>query len=171
MCSCHDDDDTSGDTSSSVYAVYQTYSWSYIFFSEQLSLGFSFCHLSCVAKCLSGVIFFLIYSLVVKLIGLPSFVVSIITSTIGAVVLSRSAAAAIPDLGRLIATQTVMSLVASTYFTTKWWLARHDLLNDDNRSNASLNEVLLAFDDGRAIVRLSPAILVTVAILGELTFV
>jgi hypothetical protein len=170
MCSCHDDD-TSGDASSSVYAAYQTYSWSYIFFSEQLSLGFSFCHLSCVAKGLSGAIFFLIYSLGMKLIGLPSFVTSIFTSTFGAVVLFRSAAAAIPDFGRLIATQSAMSLLASAYFTAKWWLARRNLLKDDNASHASLNEVLLAFDDGRAMVRLSPAILVIVAILGELTFV
>jgi hypothetical protein len=171
MCSCHEDDDSSGDASSSVYAAYKTHSWSYIFFSEQLSLGFSFCHLSCVAKGLSGVIFFLVYSIVVKLVGLPSFVTTVITSTIGAVVLSRSAVAAITDLGRLIATQTVMSLLASAYFTTKWWLARRDLLKDDIQSNASLNEVLLAFDDGRAMVRLSPAILVIVAVLGELTFV
>jgi hypothetical protein len=124
-----------------------------------------------VAKGLSGVIFFLVYSLGMKLIGLPSFVTSIITSTFGAVVLSRSAAAAIPDLGRLIATQSAMSLLASTYFTAKWWLARRNLLKDDNASHASLNEVLLAFDDGRAMVRLSPAILVIVAILGKLTFV
>jgi hypothetical protein len=170
MCSCHADD-TGVDVSSTVYAAYQTYSWPYIFFSEQLSLGFSFCHLSCVAKGLSVVIFFLIYSLSMKLIGLPSYVTSIITSTFGAVVLFRSVAAAIPDLGRLIATQSAMSLLASAYFTTKWWLARRNLLKDDNASHASLNEVLLAFDDGRAMVRLSPAILVIVSILGELTFV
>jgi hypothetical protein len=111
------------------------------------------------------------YSLVVKLIGLPSFVTSIITSTFGAVVLSRSAAAVIPDLGRLIATQSAMSLLASAYFTTKWWLARRNLLKDGSPSHTSLNDVLLAFDDGRAMVRLSPAILVIVAISGELTFI
>jgi hypothetical protein len=170
MCSCHDDDDTSRDTSSSVYAAYQTYSWTYFFFSDQLRLGFSFCHLSCAAKGFSTVIFFLAYSLGMKLIGLPSCVATVITSTLGAVVLFRSAAAAIPDIGRLIVTQTVMSLLASAYFATKWWLARRDLLKGDNPSHTSLNEVLLAFDDGRAMVRLSPAILVIVAILGELRF-
>jgi hypothetical protein len=64
-----------------------------------------------------------------------------------------------------------MSLLASAYFTTKWWSARRDLRNDGNPSNASINEILLAFDDARAVVRLSPAILVIVAILGELSFV
>jgi hypothetical protein len=171
MCSCHDDDDTSGDTPISVYTAYQAYSWSYFFFSDQLGLGFSFCHLSCVAKGFGRVMFVLVYTLGMKLISLPSCVATAITSTLGAVVISRSAVAAIPDLGRLIATQTVMSLLASAYFTTKWFLARRDLLNDDSPSHALLNEVLLAFDDGRAMVRLSPAILLIVAILGELRFV
>jgi hypothetical protein len=106
-----------------------------------------------------------------KLISLPSCVATAITSTLGAVVLSRSAAAVIPDLGRLIATQTVISLLASAYFTSKWWMARRDLLNDDSPSHALLNEVLLAFNDGRAVVRLSPAILVILAVLGEVSFV
>jgi hypothetical protein len=170
MCSCHEGDDTSGDTSTSIYAAYQTYSWSYFFFSEQLGLGFSFCHLSCVVKGFGSVMFVLVYTLGMKLISLPSCVATAITSTLCAVVLSRSAAAAIPDLGRLIATQTVMSLLASAYFITKWWLARRDLLNDDSPSHALLNAVLLAFDDGKAMVQLSPAILLIVAISGELSF-
>jgi hypothetical protein len=115
--------------------------------------------------------FVLVYSLGMKLIGLPSCVATAITSTLGAVALSRSASAAMPDLGRLIATQTVMSLLACAFFATKWWLTRRNMRNDDNPSHASLNEVLLAFDDGRAMVRLSPAILVLVAILGELSLV
>jgi hypothetical protein len=115
-----------------------------------------------------GVIFFLIYSLVVKLIGLPSSAAVTVINVGAAVLIQERSSDTRP--GRLIANTDSHTSWRLVYFTTKWWLTRRDLLKDDNRLLRSIKPSSIRRRNGH-----SPAepchILATLGDFRELTFV
>jgi hypothetical protein len=98
---------------------------------------------------------------------IPPFVPTAITSALGAVFVLRNGTTFVPDLVRLVATQTAMSVMASGYFFYKFNIARRDLRKMGNPTSVSLNMILFEFDDANTMVKMSPAVLLLVAILGK----
>lgn len=165
MCSCSD---ISEEAAGFISATFQYISFSYFFISEQ-SGWTSLCHVFCVAKAATGITAFLACCLALRWIGIPSFVITFLSSAIGCATLSRNIGVIVPDLARLICTQAILSIVASTYTTLKFWSTRRRVrTTGGSPSSAFINEALLAFDNVNTFVHLSPLILVSMALLGQL---